>query len=288
MIYIFTALFAEARPLIRQLGLKRVRNGYPFEEYEDEEHRFHLALTGTGSVSAAAVVGGVCAACHVTERDFLCNVGTCAGRRQEKAFLIHRIVEAETGRTFYPDILYRHPFTECSAVTVSRPLSSGLPAQDTCSAGACGLDEAVYDMEAAGFYQAGSRFVGPHRIAVIKVVSDDGRGQAVTAERLETVMAEASPEIVSWIGQLGEILAAESDRIVRFSSEEEEALERLCQDMHCSETMRASVRQHFFYVKLSCGGIASVLEKIYAEGMLPCRDKREGKRCFDAIKQGLL
>ena len=45
--------------------------------------------------------------------------GICAGAEQKKgvAYLCSKITEEATQKTFYPDILYRHPFPEAAVVT---------------------------------------------------------------------------------------------------------------------------------------------------------------------------
>lgn len=279
MVYIFVALFAEAKPFIQSLALKRQRSELPFEQYIDAEKRFCLVLTGVGSVAAATAVGSICTAGRVGPGDFLCNVGTCAGARPGQVFLIHKMTEEATGRTFYPDVLYRSPFTECPVVTVSRPVQSERMAPRA--------ESSVYDMEAAGFYQAAARFVGPHRIACIKVVSDTGQNETVTSARITQRIFEAADTITDWFRQIGCMTEEEAQREVKFSSEEEEMLQRLCRDLHCSETMLSQVRRQLFYAKLTGREIISQIGEIYADGLLPCRDRREGKRCWNDIRQRL-
>ncbi len=279
MVYIFVALFAEAKPLIQSLALKRQRSDLPFEQYIDEGKRFCLVLTGVGSVAAATAVGSICTAGQVGSGDFLCNVGTCAGAQPGQAFLIHKMTEEATGRTFYPDVLYRSPFAECPVVTVSRPVQSERPAPRE--------ESFVYDMEAAGFYQAAAHFVGPHRIACIKVVSDTGQNEMVTSAQITQRIFEAADTIADWLRQIGCMTEEEAQREVKFSSAEEEMLQRLCRDLHCSETMLGQVRRRLFYAKLTGREIVSQVGEIYADGLLPCRDRREGKRCWNDIRQRL-
>lgn len=292
MVYIFVALFAEAKPLIQSLALKKQRSDLPFEQYIDAENHFCLVLTGVGSVAAATAVGSICAAYQVCSGDFLCNVGTCAGAQPGQAFLIHKITEEATGRTFYPDLLYRSPFAECPVVTVSRPVrsddritASGFVQSGMDESGAAQAELSVCDMEAAGFYQAGARFVGPHRIACIKVVSDTGKGESVTSSQLTQRISGAADQIAGWLRQIGCMLGEEAQRVVRFSRKEEEMLQGLCRDLHCSETMRSDVCRQLFYAKLTGAEIVLQVEAIYEEGLLPCRDRREGKRCWNDIRQ---
>ena len=55
MIYIFTALFPEAKPLISGLGLKRHADQDRFPVYTSPDQEYLLAVTGTGPVIAAIV-----------------------------------------------------------------------------------------------------------------------------------------------------------------------------------------------------------------------------------------
>lgn len=69
---------------------------------------------------------------------------------------------------------------------------------------------------------------------------------------------------------------------------EQEALyEKLCADLHCSKVMGDSLRQHLRYFALTGMDVDSVIQKMYGEGMLPCKDKREGKLRFEELKRRL-
>ena len=64
--------------------------------------------------------------------------------------------------------------------------------------------------------------------------------------------------------------------------------EQLCQELHCSQTMRAAVVQCVRYWTLADVDYQNVLDKMRADGELPCRDRREGKKRFEELKQRLL
>lgn len=281
--------------MIQRLALKKQNNCLPFEQYMDGEEHFCLTLTGVGSVAAATAVGSVCGG-RAGSGDFLCNVGVCAGAYPGRPFLIHKITEAATGRTFYPDQLYRCPFAECPAVTVPQPLEDPGPilADGDASQGlrlsmwqgegiTVQAESPVYDMEAAGFYQAAAHFAGPHHIACIKVVSDTGRGEKMTPDQLTHRIQGEADRIAEWLGQIRCMLEAEGEPL--FSFEEEEMLQKLCGDMHCSETMRSAVRRQLIFAKLTGRNVLSSVGKLYKEGLLPCRDRREGKRCWNDIRR---
>lgn len=298
MIYVVTALYQEAHGLIRELELKKNMAYAPFEVFDNESAGMRLVVTGVGEVAAAAAVAAVCARDGADAADFLVNIGCCAAGGCESAdrgtdsgsgaanaaqtgdlYLCHKITEQATGKTFYPDILYRHPWKERELVTGMQPLQR---------AAAQGV---LYDMEAAAVYQAGIRFFSPDRMIFLKVVSDSGvAGQErMTAETLAGLLEQHVKAVAGFLANLWK--AADEEETLRndgILQEDEAVLERLFAALHCSQTMRASARQYITYAALTGYDWKAKLEEWYARGLLPCKDRREGKVRLEELKQVLL
>ncbi len=304
MIYVMMALYQEAHGLIRELELKKNTAYAPFEVFDNENAGIRLVVTGVGEIAAAAVVAAVCAQDGADAADFLINIGCCAAANAGAdsgcetvdsgmdsgygaahaaqigdLYVCHKITEQATGKTFYPDILYRHPWKERELVTGMQPLQR---------AAAHG---ALYDMEAAAVYQAGIRFFSPDRMLFLKVVSDFGiAGQErMTAEALTGLLEQHVKEVVAFLTNLRE--AADEEETLRSGGilqEDETVLERLFAALHCSQTMRASARQYITYAALTGYDWKAELEEWYARGLLPCKDRREGKVRLEELKQVLL
>lgn len=304
MIYVVTALYQEAHGFIRELELKKNTAYAPFEVFDNENAGIRLVVTGVGEIAAAAVVAAVCAQDGADAADFLINIGCCAAAnagadsgcetvdsgmdsgygaahaaQTGDLYVCHKITEQATGKTFYPDILYRHPWKERELVTGMQPLQR---------AAAHG---ALYDMEAAAVYQAGIRFFSPDRMLFLKVVSDFGvAGQErMTAETLTGLLEQHVKEIAAFLANLRE--AADEEETLRndgILQEDEMVLERLFAALHCSQTMRASARQYITYAALTGYDWKAELKEWYARGLLPCKDRREGKVRLEELKQVLL
>lgn len=298
MIYVMMALYQEAHGLIRELELKKNTAYAPFEVFDNESAGIRLVVTGVGEIAAAAATAAVCARDGADAADFLANIGCCAAGGCEPAdrdmdsgygaahaaqigdlYVCHKITEQATGKTFYPDILYRHPWKERELVTGMQPLQR---------AAAHG---ALYDMEAAAVYQAGIRFFSPDRMIFLKVVSDFGiAGQErMTAEALTGLLEQHVKEVAAFLTNLRE--AADEEETLRndgILQEDETVLERLFAALHCSQTMRASARQYITYAALTGYDWKAELEEWYARGLLPCKDRREGKVRLEELKQVLL
>ena len=326
MIYVVTALYQEAHGLIRELELKKNTAYAPFEVFDIESAGIRLVVTGVGEIAAAAATAAVCARDGADAADFLINIGCCAAanagadRGCEPAdrdtdsgsgvanagadrgceivdrgmdsgsgaanaaqigdlYLCHKITEQATGKTFYPDILYRHPWKERELVTGMQPL------QRTAAQGV------LYDMEAAAVYQAGIRFFSPDRMLFLKVVSDFGvvGQERMTAETLAGLLEQHVKAVAAFLTNLRE--AADEEETLRndgILQEDETVLERLFAALHCSQTMRASARQYITYAALTGYDWKAELEEWYARGLLPCKDRREGKVRLEELKQVLL
>ncbi len=337
MIYLFTALYCEAHIFIRQFCLEKNLESTQFQEFYNEENGIRLTITGVGEIAAAAAVSSVCTKYQPKASDMLLNVGICAQRAGSTGiimesdeittesgrittestgiFVCNKITEQTTGKTFYPDILYRHNLSE-EAVVTGMTVWNG-EAYSVAANGAA-FDEQVsdgtlYDMEAAAVYQAGSYFFGPHQMVFLKVVSDKGVSKGVSDKQIENLMEVHQETLVNFIRQL---LYIANKNITNKSMQQEncqqyknshnnsqqkesslqhtniqqdtEALvEKLCIDMHCSKVMRDSLKQHIRYLTLSGSDYAAVIEAMYQEGLLPCNDKREGKLRFEEFKRRL-
>lgn len=368
MIYIITAMYAEAHPFITRFQLKKDISHTRFQVFLDREADLCLVISGTGSIPAAVAASTICTEYHAGQGDFLLNVGVCGQIRNEdirnedvhgedihnedinseniqrarsacqtgKVFLCNKIKEQVTGRTFYPDILYRHKFAEAQIITGAKPYEKAAPAT-ACSTGIKDnryakpheraavieaerieaerieterietedTDFCLYDMEAAAIYQAGAYFFGPHQMNFIKIISDDGNTENITSEQIERLIdnsvepiadymstlrtaaedaAEKQPEAILPVGfqnRQNKLLWKEKDTA-------QKELEQLCLDLHCSKVMADTVRQYLCYCALADVDYASVLEDMYRTGKLPCKDKREGKKCLEELKKRLL
>lgn len=302
MIYIVTAIYAEAHAIITHFHLKKDVSCVRFQVFDNPEAGIRLVVTGTGMIPAAVAIADTCR--RAGAGDFLVNVGTCAGIRgggalkEEKSrpekeasgsggekscgtgqiFLCNKIKDQVTGKTFYPDILYRHEFAEGQILTGSVPY--------TPDKGEDGFF--LYDMEAAAVYQAGLYYFGPHQMSFLKVISDDGEAEKITAEQVRELMAGNVERIAEYLNFLKEAGRREQESADFAKGVLEKEAELLCRDMHCTQTMGAALRQWIRYGILSGADIAGIREEMYRQGKLPCKDKKEGKLCFEEFKRRIL
>ncbi len=326
MIYIFTAFYAEAKSIIANYNLKMQQKqaAVRFDIFSNDDIR--LVITGVGEINAAAAVANVGGAYGIGAEDVIVNIGSCAAFENEThtmlndkwtgmgehIYMVNKITEQSTGRTFYPDMLLKSDMEECEAVTVAKPITeaeienlSDNSAQTSC----------VYDMEAAAVYQAASLFVGPHCMHFIKVVSDSG--ERIDQSRITEVFAAANDTICGYIDRLITTNGTDDNHVVdkavnntngniscninstamaQMSYEERKypydeksyGLQQIITDMKCSKVMGDQLGQLIKYCALSGIDYETVIEEFYSTGKLPCSSKKAGKVCLEELKSRLL
>ena len=287
MVIKFTALYCEAQIFIEHYHLKKVldNDSTHFQQFTSESAQILLTITGTGEIAAACAVSTVCTKRPPARQDFLLNIGICACPIQQNGiFFIHKLIEQASGKTYYPDILYRHEFQEAELITGMVPWKNS------------GKKSAMqlHDMEAAALYQAGAYYFEPHQMIFIKAVSDTGRqDNRLSNGYVKQIIENYNHKIYSFIQQLLQIQQAAQNVPDRLTADVQspDSLEqwfcRLCADLHCSKSMSDLLRKYIHYAALAEIDYQAATQKMYQEQKLPCKDKREGKQRFEELKQQL-
>ncbi|MBP5493330.1 MAG: hypothetical protein J6Y08_10860 [Clostridiales bacterium] len=277
MFFFQCALAAEAKPLISALSLRKDTNPCPYDTYFAEDSSCVLAISGIGSLTGASSATYLLTRFGFrSESDFFINFGSCAGKNPG-LYLINKITDSTTGRTFYPDMLYDlsscglPASSENALVTVDKIVSS---LEDPAS---------LYDMEASGIYQAASHFLSPHRILFLKYVSDSGVKdvKAITREYLTECAQKQIPSVLSVMEKLKD--ACDDD-----SAFDEELFLSTALALRASETMRHELAQLFRFAKAEDLPIEEILDSLHEEGLIPAASKREGKVVIDELKKRLI
>lgn len=301
MIHIFTALYPEAKPLIQALSLKKRATQTHYQQFLSEEGDLSLTITGVGPLQAAAVTASVLTDYDAGAQDQLLSLGTAARLTMCPASMYHvnKITEAATMRDFYPDMLLNTGLPEASLITGAKLYTK----QES------GYAADLYDMEAAAIYQAASMFLGPHQMNFLRIVTDDG----LTQEEMETGMTmrtvtnaasgtESKPAvgteasaprslaahvtdcveqqvdtIVTVVDKLRALMAAEAAGHQVLTENEQQLVDKLIADAHFSKVMADECVQLIRYAALSELDWQQPIAALYAEGLVPTRDKRAGK-----------
>ena len=231
-----------------------------------------------------------------SSNDFFLNVGICGSRRKDlplgTVILCNKLIEQETGHTYFPDILYSHPFREGSIIT-SFQKQYDVKASKEISISVSNvsdfIDDLAYaDMEAAAIYQAGIYFLKPHQMIFIKIISDYMESNSVNSYKDLDVSAliEKNIEIITdWIENfLNNRPKNDND----FVKEELKYLNYLFDNLKLSVTMEHELKQYLRYYKLVNGEFLSYIKHLAKDLPLPAKSKTEGKKYLDYFKKNLL
>lgn len=268
MFFIFTALNSEAKPIIEKLNLKKQTLDSLYNIYMDESKNVLLTVTNVGQIQMATAVSHILTLYKADKEDFVINIGSCAGK-ESGCFLVNKIIEAATKRTFFPDILYKHEFME-------KTLVSGFLIKNSSG----DLEEELYDMEGAAFYQSAVKYVYTDRIILIKVVSDDFSPDKLSANDLTDIINGYVEKIDSYIGCLRQDVKRPVEKF-----NDDDYLIRLSNDLKLSATLEARLKQLLNYLRLSQIEYTGLIEEYYKKEIIPCKDKKEGKLILDELQK---
>lgn len=180
-VFLFTALASEAKPLVAHLKLKKNAQYHPFAIYSNE--LYCLTVTAIGKVAMATALAYT-QALFINQADsaltlckpILINIGI-AGHSDlplESIRLADKLIDADSGRVFYPPLVYTAPCLTTSITSVAKIDSRH-------------RHDGLIDMEASAFYQSALNFTDAELIQCLKIVSDNA----------ETSLAHIKPKYVS-------------------------------------------------------------------------------------------
>ena len=258
MLYLQTALFYEAKPFIDVYRLKRVSAPGRFQAYECDNRR--LIVSGPGPACAAAAAAHMLTRHGAGRADIFVNIGSAGSTvfNIGDIVLCHKIINAFTKKSFYPDMLYKHPFREGALSSVGRP------------AGDAGYELA--DTEGAFVYEAAQTFLPSPRIHCVKVVSDHLRPGEVTPDGLSKLMAEAAGVIAAWLDALPE----PESRAPVFTEGESRLMDLISGRLSMSYAMSQKLRG--VCARAKAGGLD--IETILSGYSEIITQKNEGKKVF--------
>lgn len=216
MMHFITALPAEARPLIEHFRLHDKRTDSGFPTYRNDG--MALTVSGPGKVAAAAATAGLAVLGTPRATAGWLNIGIAghATHAVGNGLLVHHINDRATGKNWYPPQLMAADIPGCSLQTVDTP--------ETGYAG-----DALYDMEASGFYPVACRYSTAELVQCFKVVSDNREQPAsgVSAQCCEQLIADQ----LGVIAPLAAALARLAEEVTAWHAPHPE-LERLAGHWH--------------------------------------------------------
>ena len=278
MIYIFCALFAEAKPFIEKYELERDMSFNHYQVFGGDD--MILTITGAGVLPAAMAVTEVCTRIPPCSCGALLNVGICGADIRDASvgdvYLVSKISDDVTGRDYYPDMLYDYGIPEADLYTVITPKY---------------VEESLTDMEASGIYAAGEKFFTADRMIFLKSVSDKKIPMQETEDISQVVNADTVSMCMSTLLRKAEIIIDDIRKRTQDIGNEDpeltERVERLAEDMRLSVTMASGLKQLFRFMVIEGMDASGIIDRIYTEKELPVTAKVKGKKIYDGLYEAV-
>ena len=342
MIFIFAAHYGEVENIIKRKKMGKRKISFPFLQYfskglskakgesgegnaEGNAERIEvlergedilLTLTGEGRNNAAAAVAATLAKEGAKRGDILLSIGSAAmlkaageDRLLGKWFLIHALEEEGSGRTFYPELLYRTDFPTARLITGDKVLwrsdakwatetksysstekeispASGRGQETVLPFGTnefmlmcgerperMGVEETLlYDMESTAVFQSANAFLSLENLFFLRCATDFGVGE-LESRQLEN--GKTVPEM------LREQMQKEEEKVFSFLSqverldaEKEKEREKEEAFLRESTTLAEELRLSFVLAK-KLEGLLSYAESLSSEWRAYFQKKRE-------------
>ncbi|MDN5276579.1 MAG: hypothetical protein PWR01_544 [Clostridiales bacterium] len=285
MIYIVTALPCEASPIVKKYDLKRDDACRHFPLYRSDG--MFLIVSGVGKMASAIATAYLIA--QNVKRDeagaeeglAIINIGVCGTLNQRypigTPLLIHKVIDHETGKQYFPDILIEHPFEEGSIET-----HNDVVRREDVLSGRVELQADLVDMEASGFFQAASRFLAPHQIYVIKVVGDYLDVVDFDRQRVAQCISGALDAVDGFIKQVEGLCRVEGDVL---TPDERRQLEKVKESLRLTVTQSHQLVDMARRYKLRTGRPLPDLSEFIQTRV---KVKAEGRKALERIRRLLL
>ena len=191
---LITALKAESDPFIQHLSLKK-DSALDFPYFVNQKLNVGLIGVGVGKKNIKSRINDFFKLINHKEVQFI-NVGIAGGKKSRTnigdLFIINKILDDNSDKKYYPEIIIDHGLNESSITTVGAPVHDGGKKYDT-----------LVDMEAHEIFSTCSRLVPVHNISIIKLVSDHMDGQELFTQPsiVSELLKEKMDEIIHFINQ---------------------------------------------------------------------------------------
>ena len=161
MIHFFCALPCEAEPIIQRFKLSASKQFDLFRIYQSKDSQISLTTTGIGKLNAASAVSYHHACLNTSTDDIWLNIGVAghASIAIGEMRLIHKITDHQDNACWYPQILFTPTCESAPLMTLTQPSTD--------------YQDALFDMEASGFYQMAIRLGTAELIHCLKIISDN-------------------------------------------------------------------------------------------------------------------
>lgn len=278
MIFFSVSMYCEAYPIIKSLNLKKDLNFTKFQVFRNND--VILIITNSGNINSAVSVAYLLSQSKISNFDLFINLGICGTNNENfeigTAFLCNKIIEHETQKCFYPDMLYISPFKEKSIETFPYVLKNNN----------FKLNADLVDMESSSVYQSAKIFLNSNQMFFIKIISDYLNVNNLNSKQIEILVEKNTNKIIEWIFNIRDNICIED---ICLNIEEKDILSHISEYLKLSFSMKNQLKQMLLYYKLQNGDFSNLINDFIIKNKnIEGKSKIERKKYFDELKRKLI
>jgi len=270
VIFIITALMAEAAPIIEHFKLKKDITNNTYQLYRNYD--IVLIISGVGKIKSAMAATYLFSTYNSKERNFLINIGFCGTNsskyRLGTPLLIHKITDVDTNYDYYPDIFIDSTLPREALYCYSKPVK-----KENINT----KEDIFCDMESSGIMEVSKKFTYSHEVVIIKIISDYLSIENLNHEILKNYIKDNILYIEQIIKQLKSLNYSFNEL---FMEEEENFLDIISDNLRFTTSMKQILLKKIKKAKLEHKEPLKVL-KLFTE--INVNSKIEGKKIFEQI-----
>ena len=219
------ALHCEAKPIIDYYRLKKSPHHRAFDLYQNDS--MQCVISGIGKTSSAAATAWIAALNHQQVSIGWINLGI-AGAAEKiigDIFRLNKITDNQHNRNHYPVPTFASGLPSTSCITLDQA-SNDYHA------------DAIFDMEASGFFATATRFSTAELVHCIKIISDNRQRQTGFDKPAISKLIQDQLEVITDFAQK---LQALSQQLIdlEFSPDQ---WQQVLQQAHFSQTQQARLK----------------------------------------------
>lgn len=273
MIIIVVAMYCEAKPIIEHFGLKKLLPAHRLDVYAS--NGVSMIISGIGMIKSAVAATYMLTGKNPSDISGIINLGICGSVSTEVGIgtpvLFNKIVNTETNRAFYPDMIAVDGFTEGALHSFSSPVTREciIPS---------GTEYA--DMEAAGFIEASSAFLPLHKVYCLKVVSDYLESKCPDTDKVNRLIYDNICSFERLISMVHKLNKSGGDIL---TGPDYDLMNSIADKLMLSVTMRYQLRDLARLYAIRTGNRPGLILASFSE--MQMKSKKEGKLTFEEIKK---
>ncbi len=258
MIYITTALYAEAKPFIECFSLKKDLTQNKIQLFSS--NTILLLVTGCGILNSAMALSRLLGALPPSYGDVFANIGICGGNTGG-TFVCNKISSNLSNRSYYTDLIFPIPYENAEIISYITP-QRDIP------------KNTLADTEAYGLAMAAADFFSAERMFFIKTVSDNGSFLSLTPKNVTDIISKTAQKTADLLISLPAVPIPFS-----FTSEEESLIAQYKLTVTQTHTLKTLLK----YYKLKGGSIQNLLSACPQP-----KTKQQGRDLLDSLQKHIL